>query len=91
MDDQVSLSEMEAQALPENDFSYPDNTLVRLNQFNIHRVSEPDVAGLRTFLKVSFSKDKYDLIGNTRNYLLDYNWEMKPRAASRNVPQTEMK
>lgn len=87
-DDEVSLAEMEAQALPEKEMVYPENTLLRLDQFNIHKVNENDFSGMRTFLKVSFSKDKYDLIGNAHNYLLDYSWDMKPRAATRNIPQS---
>lgn len=87
-DDAISIKEMEQQANPENDFTLPANTLVHLNQFNIHRVGEVEKDGLRTFVKVSFSKDKYDLIGNAHNYELNYNWEMKPRGLKRNIPQS---
>jgi len=45
---------------------------------------------MRAFVKVSFSKDKYDLIGNAVNYEIDYNWNFKPRENTRNVPQTEI-
>ena len=41
----------------------------------------------RTFFKLSFSKDKYDLKGNSHNYLFDYNWEMRERKENRNIPQ----
>lgn len=40
--------------------------------------------GYRTFARVSFSDDRYDMIGNARNYGLDYNWIMHPRGAVRN-------
>jgi hypothetical protein len=43
---------------------------------------------MRAFLKVSISKDKYDLIGNSHNYLLDYDWQMKERKQERNIPQS---
>lgn len=46
---------------------------------------------MRAFLKVSFSKDKYDLLGNSHNYLMDYNWEMKARKEDRNIPQSSKK
>lgn len=85
MDDQVSMVDMENQA--RHIWSYPNNTLLRLDQFNIHRVGLSNYEGVRTFVKISFSKDKYDLIGNTKNYLLNYNWEMRPRGSSRNIPQ----
>lgn len=90
LDDNISLIEMEQQALVENEFHYPNNTLVRLNQFNIHKVSECKEVGMRTFLKVSFSKDKYDLVGNSHNYEIPYNWEMKERKLDRNIPQSEI-
>lgn len=86
-DDKLSMQEMAAQALPQNDFTYPAGTLLRLNQFNIHRVGDVLQDGVRTFVKVSFSKNKFDLEGNARNYLLDYNWEMRPRSTDRNIPQ----
>ena len=31
---------------------------------------------------------KYDLIGNSHNYLLDYDWQMKERKQERNIPQS---
>ena len=89
LDDFISMSEMEHQALEENDVFYKENQLLRLNQFNIHRVSDVIKGGMRAFLKVSFSKDKYDLIGNSHNYELDYNWEMKQRKEERNIPQSK--
>lgn len=87
MDDSGSLVEMERQADPENNFQYPDGTLLRLDQFNIHKVAPLYETKLRTFLKCSFSKDRYDLEGNSHNYLLDYNWEMRKRNSKRNIPQ----
>jgi hypothetical protein len=90
LDDKISLGEMEQQALKENEIIYPDNTILRLNQFNIHRVGENTTGGMRTFVKISFSKDKYDLVGNSHNYLLDYDWEMKERVEDRNIPQTNI-
>lgn len=91
LDDHLSLKEMEDQALPENNFIFPENTLLRLNEFNIHKVNDVDIVeGMRTFVKVSFSKDKYDLEGNSHNYELDYNWEMKARKSERNIPQSTL-
>jgi hypothetical protein len=45
---------------------------------------------MRTFVKVSFSYDKYDLVGNSHNYLLNYAWEMKERKDDRNIPQSKL-
>lgn len=88
MDDSISMLEMERQARSANNVTYKENQLLRLNQFNIHKVAPIESGCMRTFLKVSFSKDKYDLIGNSHNYLLDYEWQMKPRGISRNIPQS---
>lgn len=88
-DDKLSMVEMSEQALPENDFSYPCNSILRLDQYNIHKVADKQDEGVRQFAKVSFSYDRYDLIGNAHNYLLDYNWEMKPRKLDRNIPQSK--
>lgn len=87
LDDDTSMAEMEKQAKKENEFTYPQGSLLRLDQFVIHKVSDEEIEGMRTFVKVSFSKDKYDLTGNAKNYLLDYNWEMRERQNKRNIPQ----
>lgn len=87
LDDRNSLHQMSEQALIENEFEYPECTLLRLNQFSIHKVGEVKKEGVRTFIKISFSNDKYDLIGNSHNYELNYNWDMRPRSIDRNIPQ----
>lgn len=86
-DDSKSILQMEKQAKAKNEVIYPDGTLLRLDQFNIHKVAPVNTPRMRTFLKLSFSADKYDLIGNSRNHLLNYNWEMRERKKERNIPQ----
>jgi hypothetical protein len=88
LDDLLSMEEMEKQAMPFHNVTYGENRLLRLNQYNIHKVASVTEVGMRTFLKLSFSKDKYDLIGNSHNYLIDYNWGMKNRKEHRNIPQS---
>jgi hypothetical protein len=88
LDDLLSMEEMENQAMPFHNVTYGENRLLRLNQYNIHKVASVTEVGMRTFLKLSFSKDKYDLIGNSHNYLIDYNWGMKNRKEHRNIPQS---
>lgn len=90
LDDELSLKEMEAQADPANNFTFPENTLLRLDQFNIHRVAEVTKPAIRTFLKVSISKDQYNLEFNTHNHALDYNWTMFARKVERNIPQNKI-
>jgi hypothetical protein len=88
LDDDISLGEMSAQADPNGDCCFGDGALLRLDQFCVHRAADIDRTRVRTFLKVSFSLDRYDLIGNSHNYLLDYNWPMRERKITRNVPQS---
>jgi hypothetical protein len=88
LDDGISMAEMDAQAIKENEITYHENSLLRLNQFNIHKVSDIKEGSMRSFLKISISNDKYDLIGNSHNYLLDYSWQMKQRKSERNIPQS---
>lgn len=87
LNDDVSMTQMEQQAKKENEHTYPTGSILRLDQFVIHKVSDEEIEGMRTFAKVSFSKDKYDLKGNSKNYLLDYDWEMRDRQTKRNIPQ----
>lgn len=89
MDDEVSLKQMERQVRFSDLVRYPENTLLRLDQFNIHRVADCEEGKMRAFLKISFSKDKYDLIGNSHNYQMQYDWPMKQRKSERNIPQSK--
>jgi hypothetical protein len=77
---------MEAQALDINIVNYPCNTLIRLDQSVIHRVAISNDGCVRAFVKISASKNKYNLAGNAHNYLFDYDWEMVQRDEKRNHP-----
>lgn len=85
-DDTLSMKEMEEQADESKNYSFPDFSLLRMDQFSIHRVGTP-LEGVRAFFKLVVSKDKFDLVGNAHNYLLEYDWVMRPRKATRNIPQ----
>lgn len=87
-DDSKSMVAMREQAEPENNVTYPCGVLIRLDQFCVHRVALPTDVEVRTFLKITFSRDRFDLEGNTKNPLLAYDWPMRPRSAERNIPQT---
>jgi len=84
-DDAGSMAEMERQVDPTKIVTYPDCTLLRLDESVIHRVSPNIQAGMRTFIKISVSKHRYNLKGNSHNYLFDYNWDMADRQAQRNM------
>ncbi len=81
-----SLLEINSQAIPSNNTRYEDCELLRLNQYQIHKVATIKQPCMRAFLKLSFSLDKYNLIGNSHNSLIDYKWDMKPRDVERNHP-----
>lgn len=87
--DKLSLAQMEEQALPQNNVVYPDKSLLRLDQFVIHKCGEITKGTMRTFVKISISTDAYDLDGNSINYRLDYSWKhnMRKRELDRNIPQ----
>lgn len=85
----LSMQQMEEQAKTENEITYPENTLLKLDQGVIHRTPTITEGGMRTFVKISVSKDKYNLIGNAKNHLFDYNWEMYDRSEVRNHPSTK--
>lgn len=67
---------------------YPDKHLLRLDQSVIHRCPVGFAPGMRTFVKVSISHDRYDLEGNSINHLLGEQWSLKPRQIERNHPHS---
>lgn len=88
-DHDISMQQMQEQAKEENIITYPNKTLLKMDQRVVHRVSENNESGMRTFIKVSISKDKYNLKGNAHNYLFDYGWDMIDRDIKRNHPSKE--
>jgi len=82
----TSLTQMKEQALKTNEITFPVNTLLRLDELNVHRTPDIEVGGMRTFVKISISTEKYNLVGNSHNYLFDYDWKMFDRCEIRNHP-----
>jgi len=89
-DDEQSMRDMARQADESNNVMHPDGSLLRLDSRCIHRAADCRAQMLRTFLKVSFSPDRYDLAGNSRNHLLKYDWPMRERRDVRNTPQAPL-
>ena len=85
-DHEKSLDQFWAQADPECDRIYPCQHLLKLDQYVIHSVGEATAPGFRTFVKISVSKERYNLTGNSHNYELAYDWPMHDRTAVRNTP-----
>lgn len=67
--------------------TFADRHLLRLDPRVIHRSPVGFAAGMRTFVKVSISTDRYDLEGNSINHALQERWPLRPRAIERNHPQ----
>lgn len=80
----LSMAQMEKQARPENITRFDPGAILKIDARHVHRCPPMPKAGYRTFARVSFSKDRYDLVGNTRNYDLDYSWPMYHRGEVRN-------
>lgn len=82
-DDDISLKEMEEQACESNNYFFPPNTILDMRR-SVHKVGP--FHGMRTFIKLSFSDDKYNLEGNSINEI-NKNWVFHSRKETRNIPQ----
>lgn len=60
--------------------------LYRLDPSVIHATPIIDGGGDRSFFKISISRSRYNLRGNSHNYLFDYDWKMWDRSEVRNDP-----
>lgn len=61
--------------------------LLRLSPYVIHDTPIiPEPGGMRSFFKVSVSTHRYNLLGNSHNHLLAYDWPLYDRAVVRNQP-----
>lgn len=87
-DHEESLKQMEEYE-PKEIITFPENSLLRLDNTVIHRVAPVKESGMRAFVKITVSKHKYNLKGNAHNYLFDYDWKMYDRKESRNHPFVE--
>ena len=84
-DDFASMQAMEAQIDPTRIVVYPDGHLLRLDESIVHRVNPDIQSGMRTFVKISVSRHRFNLKMNSHNHLFDYAWTMHDRAEVRNV------
>lgn len=81
-----SLHQMEAAAEYWYKKQYSCKHLLKLDSGVIHRSPVTFEPGVRTFVKVSVSKDIYNLQGNSINHLLPIDVEFKSRTVERNHP-----
>ena len=87
-DHNASLGQMEAVAElhPDEHRTYPVKHLLRLDQTVLHKVDTKIQPGLRTFVKISVSTERYALRGNSLNHALAPDWEYQDRQTERNCP-----
>lgn len=83
-DDSMAIMEAEAHGRPI--VTYPAKHLLRLTPAVIHRSPVGFAPGMRTFVKVSVSRERYNLEGNSVNHLLAERWPLLPRFPTRNHP-----
>lgn len=83
-----SMEQFEEQMRGGGYCSFIPKLLLKLDQAVIHRTPLILEEGFRQFIKISVSKNKYDLKGNSHNYGFNYNWGLTPRDIARNCPST---
>ena len=62
----------------------PAKHLYQIDSTVIHATPELTEGCMRQFVKISFSNERYNLYGNSHNYLFDYDWPMVDRELVRN-------
>jgi hypothetical protein len=83
-EDSMLIMSEEASLKPK--ITYPDCHLLRLDPTVIHRSPVEFESGMRTFVKISVSRDRYNLRGNSLNHELPIDWDLKNRDETRNHP-----
>lgn len=83
----TSIKQFNEQLDESNNYWFNPKSLVRVTSSHIHRTPVPtEDEEFRQFVKISISKERYNLEGNTHNSLFDYDWVMYPRQEVRNCP-----
>lgn len=86
-DHNISMTQFNQQVDESKSFTESSGQILKLSPRCVHKAAIPHRDGVRTFIKVSFSQDKYNLKGNTINPLLKYDWKFYDRQMVRNHPQ----
>lgn len=84
-DDQASLTQFDSQVVDRFVTTYGEGHVYILDPYVVHAVPLIEAVCERQFVKLSFSNERYNLDGNSHNYLFNYTWPMVMRHASRNV------
>lgn len=80
------LSHFDNMARGKEIITYSPYTILKMGPECVHRVgfNKSDHYCPRTFIKMVFSKQIFNRIGNDHNHLVDYNWPLVPRTKERN-------
>lgn len=84
-DDEISLREFAEQAKEENVVAVKPGVMYRIEPDHIHRVALNKEGGFRSFVKISVSKHKYNLKGNSVNPDISKDWKFYTRDEMRNM------
>lgn len=84
-----AMKMMEALAMQTPHVHFNDKHLLKLTPEVIHRSPVNFAPGMRTFVKVSVSRHRYNLIGNSANHGLAETWPLLPRLPERNHPMRD--
>lgn len=68
-------AELERQAKEENARATPDFDIAFWDSYSVHRADVAKEDFMRTFIRVEFSKKRYDSEGDTHNPLFEYDWK----------------
>lgn len=66
--------------------SYPEAGLYVIDPSVVHATPIITTPGMRQYIKISLSNERYNLENNSHNYLFDYDWPLHTRSAIRNDP-----
>lgn len=69
----------------EDYFIGSENVVHFMDAYSVHESGLASHSGLRTFLRVTFDLKEFDRLGNTKNSLLSYDWEMVARTVHSEV------
>ena len=78
-DDQASMVEITRQIKSDLVVCYAKETILRLDETVVHRASPDAKSCFRTFIKITISDHRFTNKGNSKNYLLDYDWPTTQR------------
>lgn len=82
-----SMAQFEEQVVADNVWSPPESGVYMIDPYVVHATPIIAPPGCwRQYVKISFSKERYNLENNSHNYLFDYSWKLHTREALRNDP-----